>query len=72
MAVSGECIREPNFGNVPQSIRVFSFILSQIACSAYKVNCEKYDNLLDGHANVSIILKSPRRRVCTYPCIVST
>ena len=37
IVVSGEHILEPSFGNVPQSIGVFSFILSQIACSAYKV-----------------------------------
>ena len=56
MVVSGEHILEPSFGNVPQSIGVFSFILSQIACSAYKVIQEKCDDLLDRHDNLSSIL----------------
>ena len=37
-----------------------------ISCSMYKVIHEKYDDLLDEHDNVNVILKCPPRRVSTY------
>ena len=39
-----------------------------IACSTYKVIHEKYDELLDGHGELSMILKFPQRRMSTYMC----
>ena len=39
-----------------------------ITCSTYKVICENYDNLLNRHDNVDVILKYPPRRVSAYEC----
>ena len=38
------------------------------ACSRYKVIHEKCDDVLDGHVKLSVILKSPPRRVSTNVC----
>ena len=37
-----------------------------LTCPKYKVNFNKYDDLLNGHDNFSVIFKSPLRRVSTY------
>ena len=39
-----------------------------ITWSEYKVIRKKYDNLLDDYDDVTIILKSPPKRVTTYLC----
>ena len=39
---------------------------SLIACSMYNVIREKYDDMLNGHDNVSVILKCLPRMMCTY------
>ena len=39
-----------------------------LTCTTYKVIHHKYDNLLEGYDNLSVILESPPRRVYIYVC----
>ena len=39
-----------------------------ITSSAYKVICEKFDDLLDGHDNMNAIFKCPPRSASTSVC----
>ena len=43
--------------------------ISFITHSTYKGICEKYDDFLDRHDHVNVILKFPPRRVCNDPLL---